>query len=124
MALLLGHRAEHRSIQLARSAVEAEIQVASVERPQRMIQEVVPVEAELQLLRLLELEVLEESQIGVEERRSVDRRQHGRAVLPDCGRDAETARVDVLVRPRGSQSDCRSGPGSAGYRVCPAATRC
>ena len=48
-----------------------------------MIQEVVCVEAELELLRLFDIEILEHSKIGVEECRSVDSRQHAGAVLAD-----------------------------------------
>ena len=87
MALLLGDRAEQRRVDLAGVAIEAETQIASVERPQRVVQEVVSVEAELQLLRLLDLEVLEQPQVGVEERRPVDRRQNARTILADCGRE-------------------------------------
>ena len=52
MALLLGDHAEQRRIHLAGVAIEAETEIASVERPQRVVQEVVPVKPELQLLRL------------------------------------------------------------------------
>ena len=50
-----------------------------------MVQEVVAIDAELEFLRLGDLEVLEESQIGVKEPGAVDRRQDGGAVLPDLG---------------------------------------
>src|SRR5215472_4442624 len=99
-ALLVGHRSEVRCIQLPGARVEAEIQIASIERPQRVIQEVIPVDTELQLLRLRNLEILEEPKIPVEEYRTVDRRQLGRAVLADLRRETEAARVDELVVPQ------------------------
>src|SRR5450432_4510546 len=92
MALLLGYRSEQRRVDLAGSPIETKIQVAAVERPQRVIQEVGSIEPDLQLLRFLELEVLEESQIGVEEGRSVNRGKDCGAILADGGRDAETVR--------------------------------
>src|SRR5208337_5153683 len=54
--------------------IEAKAEVTPVEGPQRMVQEVVPIEAELQRLPLLDLEVLEQCQIGVEEVGSVNGR--------------------------------------------------
>src|SRR5258708_21767031 len=79
------------------------MEVTSIERPERVVKEIRAIEADLQFLRLFNLEVLEESQVGVEEGRSVNRRKHARAVLADARRDGETARVDELVcrQPRG-----------------------
>src|ERR1700751_5578403 len=92
MALLVGRVAEQRSVHRARGRIETDLQVLPViEGPQRMVQEVVTVDTELQLLRLTELEVFEKPQIGVEEPRSVDGRQDGRPVLPDLRWESETA---------------------------------
>src|ERR1035437_6330886 len=98
MALLLGYGAEQGRVDLAGSRIEAEAEVAAVERPQGAIQEIGAIEPELQLLRLLELEVLEKSQVGVEESRSVNRGKDAWAILADCSRDGEAAWVDELVR--------------------------
>ena len=98
MALLGRHGPEKRSIDQPGRAIEAEIEVAPVERPQRVIQEVVAVQAELQLLPLaMNIEVLEQSHIGVEIRRSVDDRQRGGAVLADLVGEREAAQVYELV---------------------------
>ena len=51
-------------------------------------QEVVPVDTDLQLLRLRDLEILEEPNVPVEERASIDSRQLSPAVLPDLRREA------------------------------------
>src|ERR1022692_185143 len=98
VALLLGYGAEQGRVDLAGTPIETEIQVAVVERPQRVIQEIGAIEPELELFRLLNLEVLEETQVGIEESRSVNCRQNARSILADGGRDGEAARVDVLVR--------------------------
>src|SRR5690348_4331137 len=62
-----------------------------------MIQEVVRLDTELQLHRFLNLEILEESQIGIEEGGAIDRGQNGRTVLEGLSRHGEAARVDPLV---------------------------
>src|SRR6185312_15265918 len=62
-----------------------------------MIQEVRRVQAELELPRLAELEILKYSQIGIEEGRSIDGRKNARAILPDGSREGEATRVDELV---------------------------
>src|ERR1017187_5891851 len=64
-----------------------------------MVQEVVCVEAELELLRLADIEILEHSKVGVEEWRSVDGRHHARSVLAKHIWEAEAIRINVLVRP-------------------------
>src|SRR5690242_8888914 len=64
-----------------------------------MVQEVKGLNAELELHRLLDLEILENTQIGVEERWSVDWGQECRAILSDRCRHCETTAVDVLMRP-------------------------
>jgi hypothetical protein len=74
VALLKRGLAEDRVILLQCGRIEAKTHVPSVERPQRMVQEVVPIEAELERPRLSDLEVLEKRQIGVEEARSVNGR--------------------------------------------------
>ena len=56
VALFLRHCSEVRRIQLPGRAVETQGQVSSVERPQRVVNPVVSVDAELQLLRLGDLE--------------------------------------------------------------------
>src|SRR4029077_2133041 len=99
-ALLVGHRSKVRCIQLSGARVEAEIQIASIERPQRVIQEVIPIDSELQLLRLRDLDILEEPKIPAKECRAVDGRELGRAVLADLRRETETARVDELIVPQ------------------------
>ncbi len=58
MALLGGDGSEQRRVDRAGVGIETQIQIVSVERPQRMVQEVIPVEAELELLRLLMLKFL------------------------------------------------------------------
>ena len=63
-----------------------------------MIHEVVGVEAKLQLLALPDIEVLEQSQVGVEVSRSIDNRQSSRSVLADLIGECEAARVDELMR--------------------------
>src|ERR1035438_8857456 len=65
-----------------------------------MVQEIIAVDAELQLLRFADLEVLEQPQIGVEVPWSVDGRQHRTPILPDLRREGEAVRVDELVRPQ------------------------
>ena len=52
----------------------AEVEIASVKRPQRMVHPVVEVEAELQPLVFGDLEVLEQARIPIEICRSIDRR--------------------------------------------------
>ena len=99
MALLLSCGSEQGRVDFAGGRIETQSQVGSIERPQWVIQEVGPVEAELQLFRFLELEVLEESQIGVEESRSVDGREYRRAVLTDLRWWSETTRIDELILP-------------------------
>ena len=64
-----------------------------------MIQEVVGLSTELKFHRFLDLEILEDSQIPVEERRAVDHRQQCRTVLAHLRRCCETVWIDVLVRP-------------------------
>src|SRR5262245_59776005 len=99
MALLGRHGPEKRSIDHSGRAVEAEVEVAPVERPQRVIQEVVAVQSKLQLLPLpADVEVFEQSQVGVEIRRSVDDRQCGGAVLANLVGECEAVQVDELVR--------------------------
>src|SRR6266404_545404 len=98
VALLCRDGSESRSINHSGGAVEAEVEVAPVERPQRVIHEVVGVEAELQLLALADIEVLEQSQVGVDVSRSVDDRQSGGTVLADLVGECEATRVDELVR--------------------------
>src|SRR5258708_7035263 len=93
VALLLSDGAEQRCVDLAGGRIETESQIASVERPQRVIQEVVAVEPNLQLLRFFDLEVLEQTQIHVEEARPIDRGQDGRTVLADGGGHGEATRV-------------------------------
>src|SRR5580658_1007914 len=97
-ALLVRGVAEQRAGLLARG-VEAERQVLpAIEGPQRMVQEVIAVDTELQFLRFGDLEVLKQSQVGVEEPRSIDGWQHRRPVLPDTRRLGETVPIDELVR--------------------------
>src|SRR5579859_5583052 len=69
VALLLGDRSEVRRIQLSGGSIESEIQVGVVERPQRMVEEVVTRDSELQFLRFADLEILEQSEVPVKERR-------------------------------------------------------
>lgn len=76
---------------------EAKAKIASVERPQRMVHPVVEVKPELQLLALGDGKVLEQAHIPIEEGRSVNGRQDGRAVLADGGRHGKAIPVDVLV---------------------------
>src|SRR5229473_5015056 len=67
VALLGRHRPEERGIDQPGRAVEAEIEVAPVERPQRMIQKVIAVQAKLQLLPLpVDIEILEQPHVRVE----------------------------------------------------------
>ena len=64
----------------------------------RVIQEVIAVQAKLQLLPLpMDIEVLEQSHIGVEIRWPVDDRQRRGAVLADLVGECEAAQVDELV---------------------------
>src|SRR5579872_1027554 len=98
VSLLLGGDAEVRIIRLQRGLVEAQVEVAAVERIQRMVQPVVKVETELQILPLRDLEVLEHAHIPVEIGRSVNRRENGWAVLTGRGRNRETVPVDELMR--------------------------
>ena len=67
------------------------------ERPQRVIEEVVALNAELQILRFRHSEVLEQSQVGVKVRRSVCNGQQGRAVLADRSRSGKAIAVHVLM---------------------------
>ena len=98
VTLLVNNRSEPGSIDCGRRTETDTTQVGiTVERPQRMVQEVVSVEAELQFLRLGDIEILEHSKIGVEVRRSVNRRNHGRPVLPDPRREGEAIGIDVLI---------------------------
>src|SRR5262249_29416073 len=100
MALLGGHRSEKRRIDHSGRAVKSEAQVAAVvERPERVIEEIIRVEAELQLFALADVEILEQAEVGVEVGRSVDRWKHGGAVLADLRGEAEATRVDELMRP-------------------------
>jgi len=98
MSLLGSDRPEQRRIQDARSAGESQIEIATVETPQRVIEEVVSVQADLQPLLFGDCEVLEQAEIGVEERGSVNHRQSCGAVLSDLRREAEAARIDELMR--------------------------
>src|SRR4051812_14484335 len=62
-----------------------------------MIQEVVSVEAELQLLCLAESEVLVKAEVAVEECRSEDFRSHDGSVAPWRHRQREAASVHELI---------------------------
>src|SRR5215467_10177115 len=62
-----------------------------------MVQEVVAVEPDLELLRFLDLEVLEEAHVPVEERRAVNRRENSGPILADLVRQREAVRIDVLI---------------------------
>src|SRR5437762_14071638 len=93
VALLGCDGPEERCVQQSGRAVEAEVEVASVVRPQRMIQEVVGVKPELQLLPFpFQPEVLEKAQVGDEIGRSVNHRQSRGTVLADLGWESEAAR--------------------------------
>src|SRR5262249_25473216 len=78
--------------------VKAQTQIASVEGPQRVVQEVVAIEPKLYLLGLLDLEVLEQAHIPVEKCRPVDRGENGGAVQADGRGHGETIGIDELVR--------------------------
>ena len=67
---ILGYT-ERRIIRLQRVLIEAEIEIASVERPQRMIQPVVTADPELHALGFGDLEGLEYAHVPVEVCRSV-----------------------------------------------------
>src|SRR5947209_2087829 len=73
------------------------------ERPQRVVQEVVALNAELQILRFRHSEILEDSQVGIKVRRSVCHRQQGRAVLANDSWSGKAIAVHVLMR---SQMRC------------------
>jgi len=61
VALLVRGSAEQRSVHRTCAAIEAERQVLpAIEGPQRMVQEVISVDTELQLPGFAELEVLEQ----------------------------------------------------------------
>jgi hypothetical protein len=78
--------------------LELQRQVVVVgERPQRVVQEVVALNAELQILRFRHSEILEHSQVGVKVRGSVCDRQQGRAVLANRSWSRKTIPVHVLM---------------------------
>src|SRR5450755_4532956 len=97
-------RGAELSVSLRKSAgrrvlSEAQLQrIALSHRPQRMVQEVACLNAELQLHRFLDLEVLEKPQIRIEERGPVNGRKNRRAVLPHLSGQREATAVDVLMR--------------------------
>src|SRR4051812_30255383 len=67
--------------------------VGTAERPQRMVEEVIHLDSELQLLRLRDLEVLEQRKIRIEVGGTVSDRKQSRAILPRHGRGGEAASV-------------------------------
>ena len=78
--------------------LELQRQVVVVgERPQRVVQEVVALNAELQILRFRHSEILEDSQVGVKVRGSVCDRQQGRAVLANRSWSGKAIAVHVLM---------------------------
>src|SRR5690606_16326241 len=79
-------------------AVEPKRQVGVGEGPQRVVQEIVTIEAQLQSPAFAEVKVLEQSQVRVEEGRAVNDRQYGWSILADLAGNRETGLVDVLIR--------------------------
>ena len=101
VTLSIGGGPEVRGVHLECVLIEAEGEIRLIgEGPQRVVQPVVPIDAELKRLRLGDAEVLEDSHIPVEERWSVNGWDNVGAVLADHRRRAETGGVDVLVRPK------------------------
>src|SRR5215469_1862657 len=97
VAKLQGRHAEVR-IAVRRAPIVIEIETvrpiaASAETPNWMVHEVVRREAELELLALLDLEILEKGQVAGPEPRSEEFRQNGRTVRPWCRRKLETVSV-------------------------------
>src|SRR5579875_2892894 len=98
MPLLESCRPEDGVIHLSRNRVETQPEVPAVKGPERMVQEVVAIHAELQLLRFCDAEILEQSQVHVENPRPVNGREDRRTVLADLRGHSEATCVDVLVR--------------------------
>src|SRR3954451_18302637 len=99
MPLLRRNITEGRGVDLARRGIEPKGQIAvAIERPQRMIKKVIRVHPQLEVLALRDVEVLEQAEVGIEVRRSIDGRQRRRTVLPDLIGEGEAALVDELVR--------------------------
>src|SRR5258708_3210167 len=100
-SLLLGHFAEVRiglSNLLSRRILnEIEIQVAAIERPQRMVQEVVGLNPELQFLGLRDGKVLEHPQVGIEVLRSISHWEQCWPVLANNRWRGKAVPVDVLM---------------------------
>ncbi len=97
MALLVSGDAEIRVVGLECVGIKAEAEVSSIEGPQRMVQEIVSGEPELQGFGLTDFETLVESEIPVEIPWSIDGRDDDPAILADPGGNRETIGVDVLV---------------------------
>ena len=98
MTLFIQGRAEGRIILLQSVWIEAQVEIVSVEGPQRMVQPVVGSDPELHTLVLGDGKALEHAHVPIEVSGSVNGRQDGRAVLADLGRHGEAIPVDPLMR--------------------------
>ncbi len=99
MTLLIRRNAEVRIIRLESVRIEAKVEIAAVEGPQWVVQEIVPGKAKLQPRGLTGPETLKDSKIPVEEARSVNGRVNDRSILADAGGHGKTICINVLVLP-------------------------